>query len=72
MPAGGNGKNAQTALPALSKGRHFPAILFYSFSGKSIMEGTGETDSQQKPPCPDPPEKKACNKSFKDIKNIWN
>jgi len=48
------------------------------------MEGTGETDSQQKPLCPDPPEKKikkrfvkrpekkACNKSFKDIKNIWN
>ena len=38
--------------------RLFSAILYYSLSGKPIMEGTGETDSQQNPLCPDPPEKK--------------
>ena len=50
--------------------RLFSAILYYSLSGKRIMEGTGETDSQQNPLCPDPPEKKACNKSFKGIKYL--
>ena len=44
--------------------RLFSAILFYSLSGKRIMEGTGETDSQQKPLCPDPPEKKICKKDL--------
>lgn len=45
--------------------RLFSAILFYSLSGKHIMEGTGETDSQHNPLCPDRPEKKICKKDLK-------